>query len=50
MVLSRGNTLDYGAMYRGFAGRDPDINPYLQYYGLPTSATPAVAAPAAAPK
>ena len=40
MVLSRGNTLDYGAMYRGFAGRDPDINPYLEYYGLPTSATP----------
>ncbi|WP_114227443.1 MULTISPECIES: M3 family metallopeptidase [Sphingomonas] len=39
MVLSRGNTLDYAAMYRGFAGRDPDINPYLQYYGL-TGTTP----------
>jgi peptidyl-dipeptidase Dcp len=58
MVLSRGNTLDYGAMYRGFAGRDPDINPYLEYYGLPTSAAPAavtaapppLAAPAPAPK
>ncbi|MCW3797788.1 M3 family metallopeptidase [Sphingomonas sp. BN140010] len=34
MVLSRGNTLDYNAMYRAFAGRDPDINPYLTYYGL----------------
>jgi len=34
MVLSRGNTQDYGAMYKAFAGRDPDINPYLTYYGL----------------
>ena len=34
MVLSRGNTLDYAEMYRGFAGHDPTINPYLQYYGL----------------
>ena len=23
MVLSRGNTLDYAEMYRGFAGHDP---------------------------
>ncbi|HEX6785271.1 MAG TPA: M3 family metallopeptidase [Sphingomicrobium sp.] len=61
MILSRGNTLDYGAMYRGFAGRDPDINPYLEYYGLPVTAAspvapapvpapPAVAAPVPAPK
>ncbi len=35
MVLSRGDTLDYGEMYRGFTGHDPDINPYLEYYGLP---------------
>ena len=34
MVLSRGNTLDYAEMYRGFAGHDPQIQPYLDYYGL----------------
>jgi peptidyl-dipeptidase Dcp len=45
MVLSRGNTLDYADMYRAFAGHDPQIEPYLEYYGLPTNA----AAPAAAP-
>jgi peptidyl-dipeptidase Dcp len=46
MVLSRGNTMDYAEMYRAFAGRDPDINPYLQYYGLTgTTATPAPSAP-----
>jgi peptidyl-dipeptidase Dcp len=45
MVLSRGNTLDYAGMYRGWAGHDPDIQPYLEYYGL----TGAGAAPAAPP-
>jgi peptidyl-dipeptidase Dcp len=50
MVLSRGNTLDYGEMYRAFTGHDPDIQPYLQFYGLPTTAAGApVAAPAAPP-
>lgn len=45
MILSRGNTQDYAAMYKAFAGRDPDINPYLQYYGLTgTAATPAAPA------
>jgi peptidyl-dipeptidase Dcp len=34
MILSRGNTLDYAEMYRSFTGRDPDIQPYLIYYGL----------------
>ena len=34
MVLSRGNTLDYAEMYRGWAGHDPQIQPYLDYYGL----------------
>jgi peptidyl-dipeptidase Dcp len=34
MVLSRGNTEDLAEMYRGFVGHDPDINPYLQFYGL----------------
>jgi len=49
MVLSRGNTQDYAAMYKAFAGRDPDINPYLQYYGLTgTTATPAPTAPTSA--
>jgi peptidyl-dipeptidase Dcp len=53
MVLSRGNTIDYADMYRAFAGHDPSINPYLEYYGLTGgAAAPAVAptvAPAAAP-
>ena len=29
MVLSRGNTQDLAAMYRGFTGADPSIQPYL---------------------
>jgi len=54
MVLSRGNTEDYAEMYRSFAGHDPQIQPYLDYYGLSggTAATPAAAPPpppAAAP-
>ena len=50
MVLSRGNTLDYAEMYRAFAGRDPSIQPYLDYYGLSggAGASPAPA-PATAP-
>ena len=34
MVLSRGNTEDLAQMYRGFTGKDPSIQPYLDYYGL----------------
>ena len=34
MILSRGNTLDYAQMYRAWAGHDPQIQPYLLYYGL----------------
>jgi peptidyl-dipeptidase Dcp len=50
MVLSRGNTEDLAEMYRGFVGHDPDINPYLEYYGLPTNGGAAtVATPAAVP-
>jgi len=47
MVLSRGNTEDYAEMYRSFAGHDPQIQPYLDYYGLSggTAATPAAAPP-----
>ena len=49
MVLSRGNTEDLAEMYRSFVGHDPDINPYLQYYGLTggSAAVPAPVAPAA---
>ena len=38
MILSRGNTIDYGTMFRNFAGRDPDINPMLEYRGLKPAA------------
>ena len=34
MVLSRGNTLDYGEMYRAFTGHDPQVEPMLEYRGL----------------
>jgi peptidyl-dipeptidase Dcp len=50
LVLSRGNTEDYGEMYRSFTGHDPDITPYLEYYGLPTSgAGPVTVTPVASP-
>ena len=47
MVLSRGNTLDYAEMYRAWAGHDPQIQPYLDFYGLGSAG--AAAAPAPAP-
>ncbi len=34
MILSRGNTIEYGAMYRNFAGHDPEIGPMLKFRGL----------------
>jgi len=34
MILSRGNTLDYGDMFRAFRGRDPIIEPLLKNRGL----------------
>lgn len=34
MILSRGHTEDYGAMFRTFRGRDPDIGPMLEHRGL----------------
>jgi peptidyl-dipeptidase Dcp len=50
MVLSRGNTLDYAEMYRGFTGHDPDVRPMLLFYGLPAdSAGSTTVTPAAAP-
>jgi peptidyl-dipeptidase Dcp len=51
MVLSRGNTIDYAEMYRAWAGHDPQIQPYLDYYGLSGAgaAPPPAAAPVAPP-
>jgi len=34
MILSRGNTEDYGKMYKDFRGRDPEITPMLENRGL----------------
>ena len=34
LVLSRGNTEDYGEMFHSFAGRDPSIEPMLKDRGL----------------
>jgi peptidyl-dipeptidase Dcp len=34
MILSRGHTEDYGAMFRAFYGKDPEIGPMLQHRGL----------------
>jgi peptidyl-dipeptidase Dcp len=34
MILSRGNTLDYGAMFREFTGHDPEIGPMIKNRGL----------------
>lgn len=34
MVLSRGDSIDYGPMYRGFAGRDPGVDAMLRSRGL----------------
>ena len=49
MVLSRGHTLDYAEMYRAWAGHDPQIQPYLDFYGLTGGEATAPAAPVAAP-
>ena len=49
MVLSRGNTQDYAEMYRAWAGHDPQIQPYLDYYGLNGATAAPAPAPAATP-
>jgi peptidyl-dipeptidase Dcp len=49
MVLSRGNTLDYAEMYRAWAGHDPQIQPYLDFYGLGSADASPAPAPAAVP-
>jgi peptidyl-dipeptidase Dcp len=33
-ILSRGNTRDYGQMFRDFNGHDPDVKPFLKDHGL----------------
>ncbi|HEY2648814.1 MAG TPA: M3 family metallopeptidase [Puia sp.] len=35
MILSRGNTIEYGKMYRDFRGGEPEIGPMQKAYGLP---------------
>jgi peptidyl-dipeptidase Dcp len=50
MVLSRGNTIDYAEMYRAWAGRDPSVEPMLEFRGLTAEgAPPAAAAPGPSP-
>ena len=44
LILSRGNTEDYGVMYRAFTGHDPDVTPMLRFYGL-TNGSDAAATP-----
>jgi peptidyl-dipeptidase Dcp len=34
MILSRGNTIEYGKMFRDFRGHDPDIKPLLTDLGI----------------
>ena len=48
MVLSRGNTEDLAKMYSDWAGHEPSIQAYLDYYGLNGGAA-APATPVAAP-
>jgi len=48
MVLSRGNTEDLAKMYSDWAGHEPSIQAYLDYYGLNGGAA-APALPVAAP-
>lgn len=34
LVLSRGHTQDYGVMFRGMVGHDPEVTPLLRKHGL----------------
>jgi peptidyl-dipeptidase Dcp len=34
LILSRGNTVEYGAMFREFTGHDPQIEPMIKNRGL----------------
>ena len=37
MILSRGNTEEYGKMFRDFRGHDPAIQPMQKALGLPVN-------------
>ena len=39
MILSRGNTEDYGTLYRAFRGRDANSEAFIKDHGLPEAAT-----------
>jgi peptidyl-dipeptidase Dcp len=39
MILSRGDSEDYGPMFRAFYGKGPDVGPLLQFRGLTTGGT-----------
>ena len=39
MILSRGDSEDYGPMFRAFYGRDPEVGPLLEFRGLTTGGT-----------
>jgi peptidyl-dipeptidase Dcp len=39
MILSRGDSEDYGPMFRAFYGSDPDVGPLLRFRGLTTTGT-----------
>jgi peptidyl-dipeptidase Dcp len=39
MILSRGDSEDYGPMFKAFYGKDPDVGPLLQFRGLTTGGT-----------
>ncbi|HKE37615.1 MAG TPA: M3 family metallopeptidase [Candidatus Baltobacteraceae bacterium] len=39
MILSRGDSEDYGPMFRAFYGKDPEVGPLLKDLGLTTDGT-----------
>jgi peptidyl-dipeptidase Dcp len=41
MILSKGHTEDYATMFRAFYGKDPDVGPMIEDYGLTPTAAPA---------
>ena len=47
MILSKGHTEDYGTMFRAFYGKDPDVGPMIEDYGLAPAADTATTTPPA---
>ncbi len=39
MILSRGDSEEYGPMFRAFYGKDPEVEPLLEFRGLTTGDT-----------